>query len=124
MLALTEPPMEAAMAYYYRQLEHDAAEFQRSNGALTRALGDGHQLTRAELGEVLRRAGVQPTGSQRIGHLLMRAELDGIVCSGARRGKQATYALLEERLPPAAPLERDQALLELTGRYFATRGPA
>ena len=46
------------------------------------------------------------------------------MCSGARRGNQATYALLEERVPPAAPLDRDAALLELTGRYFATRGPA
>src|SRR5207244_2558351 len=49
---------------------------------------------------------------------------DGIVCSGARRGKQATYVLLEERVPPAPPRDRDDALCELTGRYFATRGPA
>jgi len=33
-------------------------------------------------------------------------------------------ALLEERVPPAARLERDEALLELTCRYFSTRGPA
>ena len=54
----------------------------------------------------------------------MRAELDAVVCSGPRRGKQFTYALLEERVPPAARLERDAALLELTCRYFSTRGPA
>ena len=124
MLALTAPRIKAAMAYYDRQLELDAAAFRRSNSTLTRALRDGHQLTRAELGQVFRRAGVDATGSQRLGHLLMRAELEGIVCSGARRGKQSTYALLEERVPPTAPLERDAALLELTGRYFATRGPA
>jgi len=98
MLALTAPRIKAAMAYYDRQLELDAAVF--------------------------RRARVNAAGSQRLGHLLMRAELEGIVCSGARRGKQATYALLEERVPPTAPLDRDEALLELTGRYFATRGPA
>jgi hypothetical protein len=124
MLALTAPRIKAAMAYYDRQLELDAAAFRRSNSVLTRALRDGTQLTRAELGQVFRRAGVHATGSQRLGHLLMRGELEGIVCSGARRGKQATYALLEERVAPAAPLERDAALLELTGRYFATRGPA
>ena len=96
----------------------------RSRTALTRALQGGGQLTRAELAQVLRRARIGLTESQRLGQLLMRAELDGIVCSGAPRGKQATYALLEERVPPAAPLERDAALLELTLRYFATRGPA
>ena len=124
MLALTAPRIKAAMAYYDRQLELDAAAFRRSNGVITRTLRDGTQLTRTELGQVFRRAGVDATGSQRLGHLLMRAELEGIVCSGARRGKQATYALLEERVPPTAPLDRDEALLELTGRYFATRGPA
>jgi len=124
MLALTAPRIKAAMAYYDRQLELDAAVFRRSNGAVSRALRDGRQLTRAELAQVFRRARVNAAGSQRLGHLLMRAELEGIVCSGARRGKQATYALLEERVPPTAPLDRDEALLELTGRYFATRGPA
>jgi hypothetical protein len=56
----------------------------------------------------------------------MAAELDGIVCSGARRGKQFTYALLEERVPPdAAPLPaRDEAMHRLALRYFRTRGPA
>ena len=124
MLALTAPRIKAAMAYYDRQQEIDAAMFRRSNRALARALRDGNQLTRAEVAQTLRRARVDATGSQRLGQLLMRAELEGIVCSGARRRKQSTYALLDERAPPAAPLDRDEALLELTGRYFATRGPA
>jgi hypothetical protein len=124
MLALTAPRVKAAMAYYDRKLELDGAVFGRSNTALVTALRDGKQLTRTELAQVLRRAHVDVTGSQRLGHLVMRAELEGIVCSGGRRGKQFTYALLEERVPPAAALERDEALLELTKRYFATRGPA
>lgn len=123
MLALTAPRIKAAMAYYDRQQGLDAAVFRRSNGALARALRDGNQLTRAEVAQLLRRARVDATG-ERLGRLLMRAELEGIVCSGARHGKQSTYALLEERAPPAPPLERDEALLELTVRYFATRGPA
>jgi hypothetical protein len=124
MLALTAPRVKAAMAYYDRKLELDDAVFRRSNAAIVRALRDGKQLTRADLGEILHRAGINVAGSQRLGHLLLRPELDGIVCSGARRGKQFTYALLEERVPTAAPLGRDEALLELTRRYFTTRGPA
>jgi hypothetical protein len=124
MLALTAPRVSAAMAHYNRKLELDAAVFRRSNAALTRALRDGKQLTRTELAAVLRRARINVDGTQRLGHLMMQAELDGLICSGARRGKQFTYALLEERVPPAAPLDRDEALLELTKRYFATRSPA
>ena len=124
MLALTAPRVRAAMAYYDRQLELDAGVFRRSNTALTKALTGGKHLTRPELGTVLERAGVRITSGQRLGHLMLRAELDAVVCSGPRQGKQFTYALLEERVPPAAPLERDAALLKLTSRYFSTRGPA
>jgi hypothetical protein len=54
----------------------------------------------------------------------MRAEQDALICSGAPRGKQSTYALLDERAAPTPPIERDEALLRLTKTYFATRGPA
>jgi hypothetical protein len=57
-------------------------------------------------------------------HLMMEAELDAVVCSGPRRGKQFTYALLDERVPTSAPVDRDEALLRLTRCYFRTRGPA
>jgi hypothetical protein len=124
MLALTAPRVNALMAYYDRKLELDDDVFRRSNRALTRALRDGKQLTRPELAQVLLRAGFDTSLPQRMGHLMMRAELDAIVCSGARRGKQFTYALLEERVPPAAPLGRAESLYELTTRYFTTRGPA
>ena len=124
MLELTAPRVKAAMAYYDRKLELDEAVFRRSNAAIARALRDGKHLTRAEIAEVLRRARVDVTSSQRLGHLLLRPELDGLICSGPRRGKQFTYALLDERAPTAASMSRDEALLELTKRYFATRGPA
>ncbi|MFN8564436.1 MAG: winged helix DNA-binding domain-containing protein [Anaerolineae bacterium] len=56
--------------------------------------------------------------------ILMHAELEGVVCSGGRRGKQFTYALLDERAPQARTLERDEALAELVRRYFTSHGPA
>ena len=124
MLALTGPRVKATMSYYDRKLELDDALFRRSNDAIVRALRDGKQLTRAEIAQALRRAKVDITGSQQLGHILLRPELDGIICSGARRGKQFTYALLDERVPPAPSMTRDEALLELTKRYFVTRSPA
>jgi hypothetical protein len=53
----------------------------------------------------------------------MYAELEGVICSGHRRGKQFTYALLAERAPRPV-LSRDEALAELTRRYFTSHGPA
>ena len=124
MLALTAPRVSVVMSYYNRVLGLDAKVLRKSNTVLARALRDAKQLTRTELAKVLSRAGVDVSTGQRLGRVLMQAELDGVICSGARSGKQFTYALLEERVPAARTLERDEALLELTRRYFATRSPA
>jgi winged helix DNA-binding protein len=132
MLALTGPYVMKRMAPYDRKLELDEKVFRKSNAALTGALRDGASLTRAELKDVLTRAGVGqlnvprsgPLGIQRTAHLLMRAELEAIICSGPRRGRQFTYTLLDARVPAMASIERDEALLELTRKYFRGRGPA
>jgi len=124
MLALTAPRVKALLAFYDRKLELDAAVLRRSRAALTKALRDGKHLTRTELARALTNTGIRADGTQRVAHLMMHAELDGLICSGPRRAKQFTYALLEERVPRAKALERDAALSELASRYFATRGPA
>ena len=55
---------------------------------------------------------------------MMHAELEGVICSGPRRAKQFTYALMDDRVPKTKPLDRDQALAELASRYFTSHGPA
>lgn len=123
MLALTAPRVKRAMASYDRKLELDDRLYARTNAVLTRALQDGGFRTRRELSEALGRAGVAATG-QRLGHIMLRAELDAVVCSGPKRGTQFTYALLDERVAPARPRARDEALAELARRYFQSHGPA
>jgi hypothetical protein len=124
ILALTAPRVNAVNASWYRKLELDDAFFRWSNAVLAKALQGGKQLTRAELVSVLKLAGIATDELQRFTYIMMRAELDGIVCSGARRGKQFTYALLDERAPQARTLERDEALAEFARRYFTGHGPA
>jgi hypothetical protein len=123
MLKLTGPRVNAANAYYCRKFELDDAVFAKSNAALKEALQGGVQLTRTEISQVFRKIGINASGL-RLAYLIMRAELDGIICSGALRGKQFTYALLDDRVPRAKTLEREEALAELAKRYFASHGPA
>ena len=124
MLALTAPRVAAFMAYHNRQLELTPDMFRRGNAAIAKALTGDKHLTRPELGTVLDGARIGSVSGQRLAQLMMQAELDAVVCSGAVRGKQFTYALLDERAPTVSALQRDEALVELTRRYFATRGPA
>jgi hypothetical protein len=121
--ALTAPRVEAAMASYNRQLELTPKLLARSHTIVSRALEGGRFLTRAELAAALARRGIVASG-QRLGHLMMQAELDRVICSGPRRGKQFTYALLDERAPRARAMSRDASLAELTRRYFTSHGPA
>lgn len=123
LLELTAPRVNAFNAYYYRQLGLDEDLHQRSNAAIIKALQGGQFLTRAELANVLLAAGI-PADGMRLGYIVHRAELDAVICSGPRRGKQFTYALLDERAPQAKSLPRDEALAELVRRYFTSHGPA
>jgi len=124
MLALTAPRIARAMSYYDKVLGLSSTVFRRSNDAMAKALVGGKQLTRAELATVIDRVGVRITSGQQLGRLMLRAELDAVICSGGRRGKQFTYALFDERVPAGALRDRDDALAELARRYFTTRGPA
>jgi hypothetical protein len=123
MLELTAPRVHALSAYYYRQLGLDEEVLQKATALLVGALRGGNQLTRRELAAVIEGAGIATRGF-RFAYILMNAELNGVICSGALQGRQHTYALLEERAPQAASLDRDEALAALTLRYFTGHGPA
>lgn len=123
LMTLSAPRVHALNRYMYRQLQLDDAMLGRTNDLLAAALEGGRHLTRPEVAVHLQAAGIEANGP-RLAYILMRAELDCVVCSGAPRGKQQTYALLQERAPRAALLDREAALAELTRRYFTSRGPA
>jgi hypothetical protein len=107
----------------YRQHALDEAVFKRAHRVLEKALRDGQHKTRVELDTALRAAGIERDGVG-LAHIIMQAELEGLICSGPRRGRQFTYALVEERVPPAPVLAPDEGLAELTRRYFRSHGPA
>jgi hypothetical protein len=123
MLELTAPRVRASIGFRDRELGIDADVIRRSLALFETALGGGTSLTRNELAAVLERAGLPATGPH-LGHLTIHAELDALIVSGPRKGKQLTYALLAERAPEAPRLDRDEALGELTRRYFTSHGPA
>lgn len=121
--ALTAPRVQAFNAYWYRVNDLSPRVLARGAGVIARALEGGTHLTRPELSEALRRARIAAT-STRLACLVMHAELEAVVCSGPRRGKQFTYALVDERAPRGPGKSRDEALAELTVRYFRAHGPA
>ena len=122
MLTVSAPRVHKLNGSYYRKLELEPDVLDESERLLGRAL-DGRQLTRTEIAAALEGAGISAAGL-RLGYILMHAELEAVICSGAPRGKQPTYALFDNRVPPNPPVQHDDALAELARRYFTSRGPA
>jgi hypothetical protein len=123
MLRLTAPRVHAANRHTYRKVDLPEQTLEQAHRVIAAALGDGEPRTRPELGDVLAKAGIVADGV-RLAYILMHAELEELVCSGPRRGRRHTYALLDQRAPEARTLTRDEALYELTLRFFRSRGPA
>ncbi len=123
MLALLTPRVVGNAADYYRRRGLDEAMFARCRKLLIKALRGGTALTRPAIYGLLEAGGVS-TGDGRGLHLLGAAAQAGLICFGPRQGKQQTFVLLEEWLPAAAPLSREEAIAEVTKRYFTSHGPA
>lgn len=84
-------------------------------------------LTRGELADRLRAAGVPLGPGQAPAHLLSVAAREGLVCRGPDRDGEPTYVRLSDWLAgaePVEPVERDGALARLARRYLAGHGPA
>ncbi len=120
---LTSERVLAGSAGWYRNNGADEAFLGRARDVVARALEGGRHKTRDELRSELAAAGVDVSG-QRMTVVLFDAELRGLVCSGPLAGKHHTYALVEERLPPAPRLEPEEATARLVARYLAGHGPA
>ena len=123
MIELTAERINKKAGTMNRQLELDDKIFKKSNKILYGLLRNGEQLTREEIMKVFEKKGIA-TNDIRGAHLMFRAELDMIVCNGARRGKQFTYTLFDCRIPPSKKIKKNEALAKLALKYFSAHGPA
>jgi hypothetical protein len=123
MLELTAPRIKSATKFREKHLGLTDHILSKCFGILVKVLRDGNHSTRQELVAELKMSGID-VGDNRASHIFLRAELEGMICSGRERMGKPTYALLEEWVPQKRKIKRDEALKELARRYFTSRGPA
>ena len=123
MLKLSAPKIKVLSRPYQRRLGIGEGILRQSKKVIAKALGKHHRLTREELTLALREQKINVTDS-RLGHLLMDAELDALICSAGRIGKKFAYQLLDDVVPAVTMLSHEESLSELARRYFLSRGPA
>ncbi|WP_321479491.1 winged helix DNA-binding domain-containing protein [uncultured Bacteroides sp.] len=123
MLRLSAQRIKSSSVSRDRALEITEDLYSKCNDLLVRILEGNNFLTREEVGMEFKKAGIAVNTARMI-HFMMRAEVEGIVCSGPVRNKKLTYALIEERVAPVKELHKDEALAKLALNYFRSHSPA
>jgi hypothetical protein len=125
ILALTSPRVLSSMAARHRQLGlEDTKHLDDGFDLLTNLLQDKNFLTRPELGDAFAERGTTIKPGEQLGHLLLVAEMRGLICSGPMNGVHHSYALVDEVIAPTRERSRDEAVVELVRRFFTGHGPA
>lgn len=119
LLALTAPRVHQVNNTQYRRHGLDPTVRQRCAEVVVDALQNGPR-TRVELQANLGAAGIELSG-QGLAYAMMHIELEALVASGPMRGRQHTYALLED---PGTGKDRDEGIAELAARFVTGRGPS
>ena len=99
------------------------SHFQEITQALQELFAGGKSLPRKAIAEQLTSLGLLPD-DRLLTSLLVRSEIEGLLCSGVMQGREATWALLSERVPTICSLTPDEALKQLAVKYFRSHSPA
>lgn len=95
--------------------------------ALKEVLVGSQGLSKVSIGEKFARLGL-PSDKVHLNQVLLRGEIEGVVCSGIMTSKDATWALTEERIKPLNEehnvLTQPKALELLAKKYFRSHSPA
>ena len=123
MLKLSAQRIQSANKSYGKSLELSDEIFMKCNRLFEKILQGNKNMTKQEIALELDKEGVL-SDPNRLNVFITHAETEGIICSGVDKGGKPTYALLEERVPPAKELTKDEALATLARRYFRSHSPA
>ncbi|MES2575557.1 MAG: winged helix DNA-binding domain-containing protein [Bacteroidota bacterium] len=123
MLDLSRPQVKRLFTSLATQHGYDEKKLDQVNSSIEKLLTGNNHLTRDE---IMQELNIQKgSGDLSPVIIMMNAELDAVVCNGKMKGKQITYALLEERVSrPTTIFTKEEALAKLAKRYFESHGPA
>lgn len=124
MLDLSAPQVKRFTSSAAKKFGYDEKKLNQTNVSIEKLLAGNNHLSRDE---IMQELNIKKTSKEDFlsAAIMMNAELDGLVCNGRMKGKQITYALLEERvLKPKTKLTKEEGLAKLALRYFESHGPA
>jgi len=121
--ALTTPQLRTSNSRRLNQEGVNGSDAKRAVGIIENQLKHQGVLTRSQIRELLKAAGITTEG-QALVHILLRACIDGIAVRGPMVADHHAYVYAEEWLGARPEVELDQAVAELAVRYLRGHGPA
>lgn len=98
-------------------------ELYRIREVLCRIVADKRSATKEDIVQGLKERDIR-MDDHRLSYHLRMAEFNGVLCSGDLLPMKATYALSADKLPAQAQMDRDEALMLFTRKYFRHSQPA
>ena len=123
LLDLTVPHIKSIVKRRHINLGLTTSILNKSLNSIEKVLTGGFHLTREEIVAGLAKVKIITDGVH-ASHILLHAELEGLICSGPVKNKKLSYGLLEERVPIKNKLNREESIAKLALKYFSSRGPA
>lgn len=123
MLKYLAARVQSKVGSVFRREGLDEKQFTKAMKIWEKALDGGKSLTRDEMYDALERSKLSSKGIRGL-LMLGYAAQEGLICFGARQGKQQTLVLLDEWLPKKEKdLTKDEALKRLAEIYVRSHGP-
>ena len=90
---------------------------------LAQTAADKRSVTKVDFAQALAERDIR-MDDHRLSYHIRMAEMSGTLCSGDLLPMKATYALTADKVKPTCPIERDEALMRFTRKYFQSHQPA
>lgn len=125
MLSLCKERNRKLLKGYLSLAKQDISEaqYEHFNDLINNLLADKISIRKDELLQILKDKGVQDD-PYIISVYLLRAEFDGIICSGHLDDNRITYGLIKNRIQHPQTFEHEEALALLAKKYFRSHSPA
>ena len=98
-------------------------EVMRVREILAQTAADEGSVTKEDFVRALAEKDVH-MDAHRLSYHIRMAEMSGTLCSGDLLPMKATYALAAAKVGPPPAIDRDEALMRFTRKYFQSRQPA
>ena len=98
-------------------------EYARVSDILAQIAADRGSVTKEDFVQALAEKDIV-MDDHRLSYHIRMAEMSGTLCSGDLLPMKATYALTASKVGPQVKMDRDEALMRFTRKYFQSRQPA